>query len=65
MRYDSPLVIKVREPMIGQATTQRRIRVAHQAYSLDEALAWIRTRKQGGQMQVWIEARGYPARRRG
>jgi hypothetical protein len=69
MRHDAPFVVKVYGPMIGYGCTgRRRISVAVQCYSLDEALQAAGTdlrqaRRDHEPRFYWIERRHHKAHR--
>jgi len=56
-------------PMIGRPDSRPRVAVAHQAYSLREALACVEAERLGAAIRreplalFWIEGRHAPARR--
>lgn len=68
MRYDAPFLVKRYAPMIGRPDSPRRITVAHQEYTLNNAIVSARGeldfaarypwRRHGG---VWVERRGQSA----
>jgi hypothetical protein len=69
MRYDSPFVVKRLAPMMGRPNSPRRIVVAQQAYTLDEALQEAKNERQPRPpfwpgYPCWIERRGQPATRK-
>lgn len=70
MRHGAPFLVKRFAPMMGRPDSARRIQLAHNAYSLSEALEWIQREREHidrvpylTRPPFWIERRGSMASR--
>jgi hypothetical protein len=61
MRHDAQYLVKRFAPTMGRPEMGRRVSVACNAYTLDEALAAIPQLRRFGAVAFWIERRGQPA----